>query len=62
MTDVYPDYAAMIEHVDRGVAQIRATLAAHNLTENTVLVLVSDNGGYPSARAGCIAQYKSRPL
>lgn len=50
MTDYYPEYAAMVEHIDRGVAQLRATLKADGLADNTVIVLMSDNGGYPFAR------------
>jgi arylsulfatase A-like enzyme len=50
MTDYYPEYAAMVEHIDRGVAQLRAALKADGLADNTVIVLMSDNGGYPFAR------------
>jgi arylsulfatase A-like enzyme len=49
MSDVYPEYAAMIEHIDRGVAQIREMLIKEKLAENTVIVLMSDNGGYALA-------------
>lgn len=42
----YPEYAAMVEHIDRGVAQLRKTLQADGLADNTVIVLMSDNGGY----------------
>lgn len=42
----YPAYAAMLEHVDRGVGDIRATLARLGLDDNTVIVVTSDNGGY----------------
>ena len=50
MATYYPEYAAMIEHVDRGVAQLRATLKAGGLADNTVIVLMSDNGGYNFVR------------
>lgn len=49
MTSIYPEYAAMVEHIDRGVAQLRATLRADGLEDNTVIVLMSDNGGYALA-------------
>ena len=49
MSQYYPEYAAMVEHIDRGVAQLRATLKADGLADNTVIVLMSDNGGYPFA-------------
>jgi arylsulfatase A-like enzyme len=50
MTPYYPEYAAMVEHIDRGVAQLRAALTADGLAENTVIVLMSDNGGYAWVR------------
>jgi arylsulfatase A-like enzyme len=43
----YAEYAAMIEHVDRGLASIRAQLKASGIDKNTTIVLTSDNGGYP---------------
>jgi arylsulfatase A-like enzyme len=50
MSDYYPAYAAMIEHIDRGLAQLRERLKAENLDQNTAIVLMSDNGGYPFVR------------
>jgi arylsulfatase A-like enzyme len=50
MTDHNPEYAAMIEHIDRGVAQLRDQLNTEGLAENTVIVLMSDNGGYAWAK------------
>jgi len=41
-----PTYAAMIESVDQSVAKINATLEELGLTENTLLVFFSDNGGH----------------
>ena len=38
-------YAAMVESVDRSLAQIRQTLAELNLTEETIVWFTSDNGG-----------------
>lgn len=49
MSPYYPEYAAMVEHIDRGVAQLRDTLKADGLADNTVIVLMSDNGGYEFA-------------
>ena len=49
-------YAAMIEHIDRSVGQIMAKLESAGLSENTIVVFTSDNGGvisenlYPFAR------------
>jgi len=41
-----PEYAAMIERVDQGLANIKKTLAEENLTDNTLIIFTSDNGGY----------------
>lgn len=43
---LYPTYAAMLEHVDQGIAALRATLDRLGLADNTVIVVTSDNGGY----------------
>jgi arylsulfatase A len=40
-----PVYAAMIEHLDDSVGRIAAKLDAEGLSENTLLVFMSDNGG-----------------
>ncbi len=40
-----PAYAATIEAVDQNVGRIMDTLAKLNLTDNTVVVFTSDNGG-----------------
>ncbi|MEZ5435582.1 MAG: sulfatase [Pseudomonadales bacterium] len=50
MSGYYPEYAEMIERVDRGLAQLREKLAKDGLDKNTTIVLMSDNGGYPFAR------------
>lgn len=50
MADYYPEYAAMIEHVDRGLSQLRERLVKDGLDKNTAIVLMSDNGGYPFVR------------
>jgi len=40
-----PEYAAMIESVDQGVGTLMAKLDQLGLTDNTVVVFFSDNGG-----------------
>lgn len=42
----YAHYGAMVTAVDESVARIRQGLADKGLAENTVLVLLSDQGGY----------------
>lgn len=37
-------YAAMVEHLDRGVGRIMAELKAKNIDTNTLVVFLSDNG------------------
>ncbi|MEM9828496.1 MAG: sulfatase, partial [Planctomycetota bacterium] len=41
----HPVYAAMIEHVDDLVGRITASLEANGLSERTMIVFTSDNGG-----------------
>ncbi len=40
-----PTYAAMVESVDNAVGQIMKTLDEANLTDNTLVIFTSDNGG-----------------
>lgn len=40
-----PVYAAMVEHVDRSLGRLMQKLDELHLTENTVLIFFSDNGG-----------------
>lgn len=40
-----PAYAAMIEHVDRSLGRLIDSLDALGLSENTMIVVTSDNGG-----------------
>lgn len=45
-----PTYAAMVESVDRSVGRVLNRLDQLNLTENTMVIFTSDNGGH-----GCYA-------
>jgi len=39
------DYVAMVEHVDRGVGQVLATLERLGLADDTIVIFTNDNGG-----------------
>jgi arylsulfatase A len=41
-----PEFSAMLESIDDGVGKIMDTLDALGLTENTLVIFNSDNGGY----------------
>lgn len=41
-----PVYAAMLSHLDDAVGRLLATLDEAGLSDNTVVILTSDNGGY----------------
>ncbi|RMF37735.1 MAG: hypothetical protein D6753_17085, partial [Planctomycetota bacterium] len=43
-----PVYAAMIEAVDTSVGRVTDTIDTLGLSENTLIVFISDNGGLPS--------------
>lgn len=45
-----PQYAAMIEHMDRRIGNVLETLHADGLRRQTIVLFVSDNGGASLAR------------
>ena len=50
--NIAPHVKAMIESVDRSVGRVLTTLDKLKLTENTLVVFMSDNGGYLNYRGG----------
>lgn len=66
--DVHPTYAAMVEMVDESLGMLLDELDVLGLTENTVVVLYSDNGGLisdmyltvPTPLAGTIAPLRGQ--
>ncbi|MFL2841006.1 MAG: sulfatase-like hydrolase/transferase [Pseudohongiellaceae bacterium] len=44
-TSTREDYISMVEQMDQGVGNILATLTHLGLTENTIVIFTSDNGG-----------------
>ncbi|MDP6410370.1 MAG: sulfatase-like hydrolase/transferase [Planctomycetota bacterium] len=47
----HPAYAAMVESVDRALGRVLDALDAHGLTDDTLVVFTSDNGGATHFRA-----------
>jgi arylsulfatase A-like enzyme len=45
-------YAKMVEEMDKGIGQILSSIDASQLTENTLVVFKSDNGGAPFSNNG----------
>jgi len=45
------NYGALIAHVDDGIGRLLAELDQLNLTENTLVIVTSDNGGLPNLAA-----------
>ena len=43
---VNPDYAAMVENLDQNVGRVLAKLAERQLEDRTMVVFLSDNGGF----------------
>ena len=51
-------YCGMNVLLDEAVANITCTLEAHDMSENTVLIVASDNGGAKTATAGTNVPYR----
>lgn len=45
-------YAAMIDRMDQGIGRILKSLDKHNISENTVVMFLSDNGGCAETPGG----------
>ena len=45
MSQNNPEYAAMVESVDRSVGRVMNKLKELDLIKNTIVVFTSDNGG-----------------
>ncbi|MFN9199299.1 MAG: sulfatase [Planctomycetaceae bacterium] len=55
-------YAAMLESVDESVGRIRQTLAELGLTEKTLVIFTSDNGGLATAEGPRTPSTSNAPL
>jgi arylsulfatase A-like enzyme len=47
-----PVYAAMVSAMDRNIGKVLGELEKRGLSENTLVVFLSDNGGTPAAKGG----------
>lgn len=45
LTGSYADYAAMVAAVDESIGRVRAALEAKGMADNTIIILLSDQGG-----------------
>lgn len=58
------EFAAMVEQMDMGIGRVLGAVAKQGLTDNTLVIFVSDNGGNPRAGAsnGSLQQGKGSAL
>ncbi len=55
-------YAARLGTIDSALAEVSAWLATHTLTDRTVVIITSDNGGDASAQRGGLRNMQNAPL
>jgi arylsulfatase A-like enzyme len=55
-------YAAIVEGMDKSLGDILANLKRHGLTDNTVFLFMSDNGGLSAHGRGGTANTHNKPL
>lgn len=49
-----PDYAGLLEEMDRSVGRVVESLDRHGLSENTLVIFTSDNGGLAHQQNGTV--------
>lgn len=58
-----PTYAAMVDSLDQGVGKVLDTLEEYGLSDNTVVIFTSDNGGLSTQkREGQLGPTSNKPL
>ncbi len=57
-----PDYAAMTKSVDNSLGYIMARLEHHNISNNTIIIFTSDNGGMSKSELGKKMWTSNAPL
>ncbi len=55
-------YAGLVEGMDKSLGDILANIERHGLTENTVVLFMSDNGGLSAAGRGGARHTHNKPL
>ena len=55
-------YAAMVEGMDKSLGDVMANVAHHGLTEETVVLFMSDNGGFSAQGRGGQPHTHNKPL
>lgn len=58
----HPAYAGMVQSVDESVGRVLQTIEALGLTENTIVIFMSDNGGLTTVANSRSAPTAVRPL
>ncbi|MCZ2342573.1 MAG: sulfatase-like hydrolase/transferase [Bacteroidales bacterium] len=58
----HPVYAAMIESMDDAVGTVLQALDTHKLTDNTIVIFISDNGGLATREGGPTGATFNGPL
>jgi len=57
-----PTYAAMVEHMDAAVGRVLKALDDHKLSDNTLIIFTSDNGGLATLEGMPFAPTNNAPL
>jgi arylsulfatase A-like enzyme len=62
MNEIEAKYASMIESMDKSLGDIMDYLEIHNLSENTIILFTSDNGGLSAVARGGEPHTHNKPL
>ncbi|MFA6592795.1 MAG: sulfatase-like hydrolase/transferase [Bacteroidales bacterium] len=62
MSEGIAKYASMVEGVDASLGAVRAYLEEHNITKNTIIIFMTDNGGDSVNKAKGAAHTANKPL
>lgn len=62
LDDTEAKYASMVEGMDKSLGDIMGYLEAHQLTKNTIIIFMSDNGGLSANGRGGALHVHNKPL